>query len=255
MNTVILCYHGVSETWPAPTTVTPERFERQLAWLARRGYRVATLTEAMTGPPAPRTAVITFDDAHRSVFEIAAPLLAAHGFPATVFAPTDYVDSGALMGWPGYDIWLGTEHEHELAPMSWEQLGGLVEGGWEVGSHTLSHPHLTAVGDDERLAAELGESRRRCAERLGVACPTLAYPYGFHDARVRRAASDAGYSVAVTMPEATEPRLPMAWPRVGVYRPDDVWRLRLRTWRRSSLPFRFWAGAQALERVLGLRRT
>jgi peptidoglycan/xylan/chitin deacetylase (PgdA/CDA1 family) len=188
------------------------------------------------------------------VLETAAPLLDAYGFVATVFAPTDYVDSGAPMGWPGYDIWVGTEHEHELTPMSWDQLGGLVEAGWEVGSHTLTHPHLTEVADDERLAAELGESRSRCAERLGVPCPTLAYPYGFHDARVRRAASAAGYSVAVTMPEVTEPPLPMAWPRVGVYRHDGVWRLQLRTWRRSSLPYRFRAGARALERVLSLRR-
>ena len=253
MDVAILCYHGLSETWPAPTTVTPDRFERQLAWFAKRGYRAATLTEALTGPPASRTVVFTFADAHRSVLEIAAPLLDAHSFVATVFAPTDYVDSGALMGWAGYDIWLGTPHEHELTPMSWEELGGLVERGWEVGSHTLTHPHLTEVADDERLAAELGESRRRCAERLGVSCPTLAYPYGFQDPRVRRAAAAAGYSVAVTMPEVTEPPSPMAWPRVGVYRHDDLRRLRLRMWRRSSLPYRFRAGAQALERVLALR--
>ena len=255
MDAAILCYHGFSETWPAPTTVAPDRFERQLAWLAKRGYRAATLTEALTGPAVPRTVVFTFDDAHLSVLKIAAPMLDAYGFVGTVFAPTDYVDSGDLMGWNGYNLWLGTEHEEELRPMSWEQLGGLMEKGWEIGSHTLTHPHLTEVADDERLAAELAESRARCAERLGVPCPTLAYPYGYHDARVRRAASDAGYSVAVTMPEVTEAPLPMAWPRVGVYRHDDVRRVQLRTWRRSSLPYRFRAGAQAVERVLKLRRS
>jgi len=252
MSAVVLCYHGISETWPAPTTVTPDRFERQLAWLAKRGYRAATLSEALTAAPALRTVVISFDDAHRSVLELALPLLDAHGFVATVFAPTDYVDSGALMGWDGYDIWLGTPHEHELTPMSWQELGGLVEKGWEVGSHTLSHPHLPEVEDDERLAAELGESRARCAERLGVPCPTLAYPYGDHDLGVRRTALAAGYSVAVTMPTATEPPLPLAWPRVGVYRDDDVRRLRLRIWRRS-LPFRPGIGARVLEKAFALR--
>jgi peptidoglycan/xylan/chitin deacetylase (PgdA/CDA1 family) len=248
----ILCYHGFSETWPAPTTVTPARLERQLAWLAKRGYRSATLSEALSDPPSDRTLVLTFDDAHRSVIGSAAPLLAEHGFVGTVFAPTDYVDSGKPMGWDGYDIWLGTPHEGELAPLSWEQLGGLVEAGWEVGSHTLSHPHLPAVADDERLGAELGDSRRRCEERLGVPCPTLAYPYGEHDARVRRAAAAAGYTVAVTMPQAAEPPLPLAWPRVGVYRDDDVRRLGLRMWRRA-LPFRSRLGSRVLERALALR--
>ena len=32
--------------------------------------------------------------------------------------------------------------------MSWDQLGGLAEAGWEIGSHTRTHPHLTQVGDD-----------------------------------------------------------------------------------------------------------
>lgn len=251
METAILCYHSLSETWPAPTNVTPERFERHISWFAGRGYRAATLSDALTAPPGERTLVLTFDDAHRSVLEKAAPVLTAHGFVGTVFAATGYVDSGAAMDWDGYDVWRDTPHEKELAPMSWDELGGLVEAGWEIGSHTLTHPRLPEV-DDDRLGAELEESGRRCAERLGVPCPTLAYPYGLHDARVRRAAGAAGYTVAVTMPQAAEAPLPLAWPRVGVYRDDDVRRLRLRMWRRS-LPCRPGPGVRALERVLALR--
>ncbi|HEY7255618.1 MAG TPA: polysaccharide deacetylase family protein [Solirubrobacterales bacterium] len=253
MEITVLCYHGVSETWPAETTVTPGALERQIAWYADRGYRPATLTGALTDPPGERTLVVTFDDAHLSVLEEAAPILAERGVVATVYAPTGYVDSGDLMAWDGYNIWLGTPHEQELRPMSWQQLGGLMERGWEVGSHTVSHPKLTEVDDDERLAEELDASRLRCVDELGVVDPTLAYPYGYHDARVRTAAGEAGYRVAVSMPQRPSPFLPMAWPRVGVYRHDSPRRLALRAWRYSQLG-ESGAISRAIEWALSLRR-
>jgi peptidoglycan/xylan/chitin deacetylase (PgdA/CDA1 family) len=252
IHTAILCYHSFSETWRAATNVTPGGFERQLAWFVEHGYRALTLTEAITDGAGRRDVVFTFDDAHRSVLNFAAPLMKSAGFVGTVFPATRYVDSGEPMGWDGYDMWLGTPDEHELTPMSWDELGALMEDGWEVGSHTVTHPHLPEIADDEELAAELEESRQRIVERLGVPSPALAYPYGHHDARVRRAAGEAGYTLAVTIPQRAEPPLPLAWPRVGVYLDDDVRRLRMRVWRRF-LPLRTRFGARALERVLSLR--
>ncbi|HEY1356636.1 MAG TPA: polysaccharide deacetylase family protein [Solirubrobacterales bacterium] len=253
MGVTVVCYHGVSPTWPAETTVTPDSLERQLEWFAKRGYRSSTLSEALGGPSGDeRVLAITFDDAHRSVLE-AEPLLTRHGFVATVYAPTSYVDSGELMGWEGYDIWLDTPHEGELAPMSWDELGGLRERGWEIGSHTHTHPKLTEV-DDGRLAAELEESRARCVERLGIEAPTLAYPYGLHDRRVRQAAADAGYTVAVSLPQKPTAPLPLAWPRIGVFHDDTTRRLALRSWRYSRLAESGFA-SRALERALAMRRS
>ena len=39
-DVLVLCYHAVSERFPAALSVTPEAFERQLHLLARAGYRV-----------------------------------------------------------------------------------------------------------------------------------------------------------------------------------------------------------------------
>lgn len=253
MEITILCYHGISATWPAGTTITPDSFASQIAWYADRGYRSATLTDALTNPPGERTLVVTFDDAHLSVLEKAAPILAERGFVGTVYAPTGYVDSGELMAWDGYNIWLDTPHEEELSPMSWEQLGGLMESGWEIGSHTVTHPKLTEIADFRRLSDELEESRVRCVEELGVVNPTLAYPYGYHDARVRTAARAAGYPLAVAMPSRPSPFLPLAWPRVGVYRPDTPRRLALRAWRYAQLA-ESGAPSRFIEWALSLRR-
>src|SRR4051794_5860117 len=183
-DTLVLCYHAVSTTWTADLSITPERLERQLSLLVGRGYRGDTFTDAVTTSQTGRILVVTFDDAYRSVIELARPILAALGLPGTVYAPTDYVGSERPMSWPGIDHWSDGPHERELIPMGWDELGRLADDGWEVGSHTRSHPHLTQVEDDGALDGELAESRRLIEERLSRACRSIAYPYGDHDDRV-----------------------------------------------------------------------
>lgn len=111
--------------------------------------------------------------------------------------------------------------------MDWGELGSLIEAGWEVGSHTRTHPRLPEVGD-EQLVDELAGSRRDCEEGLGRPCATLAYPYGAVDDRVVRAAGEAGYRFAVTLPRGLHKPAPLHWPRVGIYHVDDGWRFRLK---------------------------
>jgi peptidoglycan/xylan/chitin deacetylase (PgdA/CDA1 family) len=237
---LVLCYHGISETWPAATTVRPADFERQLAEFSRRGYRGATLSEALTAPPAEKTLVVTFDDAHRSVLELAAPTMARLGIPGTVYVPTGYADTDRPMAWEGYDIWLGTEHENELLCMGWEELRGLAAAGWEIGSHTRTHPRLSKI-EDEPIKVELTESRGECEENMKTPCTSIAYPYSDFDDRAVRAAADAGYRFAVTVPRGPSPALPLQWPRVGVYNGESARRVRLRARTRrfdSPLPTR-----------------
>ena len=232
---LVLCYHAVSERWPAPLSVTPEAFERQLRRLSRSGFRGVTFDRALGQPSDGPTVAITFDDAYLSVLELAMPILDDVGFPATVFVPTDYPATPAEpMSWDGIDSWLGGPYERELRPMSWEQLGMLAEAGWEIGSHTCSHPRLTTLSDDQ-LVRELVESRALVAERLGRACAALAYPYGDHDERVVEAARSAGYDVAGTLPGRLAPTRRLAWPRIGIYHGDDERRFRLKISRAVRL--------------------
>jgi peptidoglycan/xylan/chitin deacetylase (PgdA/CDA1 family) len=225
---LVLCYHAVSPDWPAPLSVTPERFEEQLELLVARGYVGATFERAITDPPADRTVAITFDDAYRSVLELALPIMRRLGLPGSVYVPTDWPGNGRPMAWPGIDHWHGTDHEHELRCLSWDQLGELAQQGWEVGSHTCSHPHLTQLADDD-LSDELERSRVACEEALGRPCASIAYPYGDVDPRVVAAAGAAGYSYGATLPETRfSPPAPLDWPRSGIYNRDDLTRFRLK---------------------------
>jgi peptidoglycan/xylan/chitin deacetylase (PgdA/CDA1 family) len=217
---LVLCYHGISDSWPDRLAVSPERLGLQVSRLLERGWRAATFAEAVTAAPHPRTLVVTFDDALRSVSRLAAPVLRELEVPATVFVPTGFVGAGRPFAWPETEHWLATEHAHELDGMSWDELADLREAGWEVGSHSVSHAHLTEL-DDARLAAELRDSKAALDERVGP-CRTIAYPYSDVDDRVVAAARAAGYEAgAGVLPMRDSdvlrfPRVPMVATESGL---------------------------------------
>jgi peptidoglycan/xylan/chitin deacetylase (PgdA/CDA1 family) len=226
-DAIVLCYHALSPTWEADLSTTPARFERQIAMLRARGYRGATFTELVTTQPSGRVVAVTFDDAYRSVIELARPILDRFELPATVFAPTDFIDSEQPMRWARIDRWLDGPHERELMPMSWAQLRTLAAAGWEIGSHTGSHPHLTTIGE-EALAQELQRSKAACEQHLDGPCTSIAYPYGDVDSRVVAATAHAGYRAAAALPSRLHQPEALKWPRVGIYRRDDDARFRLK---------------------------
>ena len=223
---LVLCYHALSDCWSAALSTTPGRFTEQLELLERRGYRGVTFTQSVTDSVEGKAVAVTFDDAFRSVIRVAEPILARFGWPATVFVPTDFAGSERPMSWPGIDHW-GGEFEPELMPMSWEELDALADRGWEIGSHTCSHPRLTQV-DDAALDDELRRSKEACEERLRRPCESVAYPYGDHDLRVAEAARRAGYRAGGTLPKRLRARDPLRWPRVGVYHVDDLRRFKMK---------------------------
>jgi len=224
-DALVLGYHAISARWPCTLAVSPQALEEQLERVVRRGHRGVTLTELMTGRPRGPVVVVTFDDAYRSVFELAFPILRRLGLPGTVFAPTGHMD-GTPMSWPGIDGWQHTEHRAELTGCTWDELSLLTQAGWEIGSHTRTHARLPALGD-EPLADELLRSRQECEQRLSVPCLTLAYPYGDSDARVAAAARAAGYVATVGGPPS--PGGPAHPLRADIYRKDDAWRVALKT--------------------------
>jgi peptidoglycan/xylan/chitin deacetylase (PgdA/CDA1 family) len=224
---LILAYHAVSSTWDSPLAVTEDALAQHASHLHRRGYTGLTLAEAerrrAARTLAPRTVVFTFDDGYRSTLR-AAEILEQHGYPGTVFTVAAFAESGAALRWPEIEHELSPASAGELAPLRWDELAALRDRGWEVGSHTVTHALLPGL-DDARLAAELADSRRAIADRLG-ACETIAYPYGVADARVAAAARQAGYAAACTLTGAHVADEPYLRPRVGMTSADTGPRLR-----------------------------
>ena len=99
----ILGYHSVPDAsiqrWIDPRCAVPLKiFEAQMEFLARRrkvvgmSDLVARLERGESSEPG--TVVITFDDGYRDTFELAAPVLERHRFPAIVYLPTGSVTRG-----------------------------------------------------------------------------------------------------------------------------------------------------------------
>lgn len=224
MRPLVLCYHAVSDGWEHQLSVGPAAFERQLRALCRRGFRGITADAALEGA---RGLHVTFDDAFRSVGN-AVPILERLGVPTTVFACSAYAEDGRPLGVPELAA-EASAHPEELATMGWDELRGLVERGVEIGSHTVSHPHLPLLSQAE-IERELADSRARLEEGLARPCRFLAYPFGEHDDRVRAAAQRVGYAAAFALAStATGTPDPYALPRVDLYRKDTTLSTALKT--------------------------
>lgn len=241
---LVLGYHAVSETWPAALSVEPARLQIELETVLARGYVGVTFTELVTTRRAGRLVAVTFDDGFASVVEHAFGIMSRLGLPGTVFVPTRHVGSGRPVHWPVLDQWLGGPHERELMPMCWSDAADLTAAGWEVGSHTCTHPDLTTL-DDTALHAELLDSRRTCEARLGTPCQSLAYPYGAVDARVVAAARRAGYLAAAALPPRIHRLHTLRWPRVGVWHNDPAWAFEVKLSRSGRRRLDFRTGAMS----------
>jgi len=222
---IVLCYHAVSDAWAAPLAITPAWLDRQVTMLLRLGYRPGRLNDVLMAPDAERSFAVTFDDAYCNVAREALPVLERLGVPATVFVPTGWAGAGhSVAAWAEMDPWLAAGPREEAALMDWDELRALRDAGWEIGSHTVSHPHLTRLGDDE-LDRELQDSKAEIEDRLGEPCASIAYPFGDVDARVVEATHRAGYRVGGALDTVRDVRerrrsTPLSWRRIGVY-PSD----------------------------------
>jgi peptidoglycan/xylan/chitin deacetylase (PgdA/CDA1 family) len=201
----ILVYHQIAESGGPdgyPWRVTPTMFEAQMRHLADEGHRVVSLAGFLRaraeGRPLPRAVVLTFDDGFRGVLLHAYPVLKRYGFPATLFLAT------GSMGDPDFPWirqWLGRgEDPEEYRPLSWDEVRAIRGPVVDLGSHTVTHPHLGRLAPSA-AEWELVESRRQIELETGCRTAHFAYPggmarYGDHTDATRAMLLETGYTGA-----------------------------------------------------------
>jgi peptidoglycan/xylan/chitin deacetylase (PgdA/CDA1 family) len=232
-DVVFLSYHSVAADGPPYLSLTPQTFERQLDILAAKGFGSGTrkdlLALAAGRRLAGRRAFLTFDDGFVDTVTTALPRMRERGYSGMVFVLPRHLDRGAPLDWPEV-AGEAARRPQLMQSLDWPMAERLAEAGWEIGSHTLTHPRLTALSG-EALREELLESRRLVADRLGR-CELLAYPFGAWDTRVAEAARDAGYSFAFSLPFGQQLKATrMSIPRVMVDDRDSSWRFRAKLTR------------------------
>jgi peptidoglycan/xylan/chitin deacetylase (PgdA/CDA1 family) len=116
----------------------------------------------------------TFDDATLGTYTKAAPTLAQYGYSGTSYVTTNCVGKTTVPN--------NCPADSGLPYMTWAQLTQLQNSyGWEIGSHTVSHPLLTTV-NTTKLRQELANSKTALTNR-GFKVNSIATPYGdYNDA-------------------------------------------------------------------------
>lgn len=178
----ILLYHSVTTIDSADTryTVSATDFKDQMEQLKYWGYSTITIKQLVdhihkgsTLPPRP--IVISFDDGYLNVIENVFPIMERYGFTGTVYIVANRLNADGFL--------------------QVEELQKLLDYGWEVGSHSMTHAELTQ--NHAQVRTEILQSRLDLEDALGIKVFSFAYPFGAIDSYISSKVLDYGYWAAV----------------------------------------------------------
>ncbi len=161
-----------------------DKFRKQMDLLIKLAEPVSA---AFTGPlkPGQNYASVTFDDGFQSVLKNALPVLQERKIPATLFIPTGYI--GKMPGW------INNENEnYDEIIVTQDQLKELSASMITIGSHCVTHPHLTKL-DEVEIKKELFESKKFLEKLLEKKIDLLSFPFGDYNEQVLQLAEEVGY--------------------------------------------------------------
>ncbi|MGB0119494.1 MAG: polysaccharide deacetylase family protein [Solirubrobacterales bacterium] len=206
----ILMYHVIGE--PAGEVTYPDLylsvddFSEQVDWLDRNGYTAVTLIQVQNawfdgGTLPAKPIVLSFDDGYLGHYVDAMPVLREHG-------------------------WAGQLNlKAEGSDLSSKQVKKMIRAGWEIASHTTTHPDLPSLGP-EALETELVGSKQKLENDLGIEIVNFCYPAGQYDDEVVAAVEAAGYRGATTVdPGLAERNEPFTLKRIRIDRGDGAEKL------------------------------
>jgi peptidoglycan/xylan/chitin deacetylase (PgdA/CDA1 family) len=203
----ILMYHVIgpaagSEDYPGLFLDTND-FQAQVDWLADNGYTAVTLVQVQNawydgGTLPPKPIVLSFDDGYLGQYLYAMPIL-------------------EKKGWAGQ-----LNLKSEGSDLSSKQVTKMYRAGWEIASHTITHPDLTTL-DPATLEHELVGSKQQLEKDLGIEIVNFCYPAGRYDAEVAKAVEAAGYRGATTVnPGLAEKSMPFELNRIRIDKGDGA---------------------------------
>jgi peptidoglycan/xylan/chitin deacetylase (PgdA/CDA1 family) len=232
----VFCYHNVvadpqeNRLGDGPLHLGVTRLRDQLDWI-ESAFEVVPLADIVErvgrGSAVRGLAALTFDDAYQGVVSLALPELRSRRLPATVFVVSEASRRPAPFWWDrlgmegrldadtrlrclgplgGSEAAIAEEYPPReglpcpemLLPATLDVLRAALGNGIEAGSHTLTHPNLTALSPSS-LDHELAGSRAALADSFGEPPRLVSYPYGLTSAAVRSAAERAGYDAGIAL--------------------------------------------------------
>lgn len=178
--------------------VTRKTLELHLFILKILGYKTITfrdLAQMMErGLKKDKYIIITVDDGYKDNYEILFPLLKKYQMKAVIYFVTGL----------DYNRWtVEGEGESRFSLMNSQEVKEMHDSGLvEFGGHTLTHPSLPLLRDEE-LEKEILQNKKELEEIVGEEVISFAYPYGHQTIRVQEMTKKAGYKFAVSTDSGT----------------------------------------------------
>lgn len=221
----ILMYHRIA-TIPNDRNALPlEKFKEELDYLKQNGF--TTITAKMlydyyqkksSLPDKP--ILLTFDDGYIDNFTKALPLLLERNMTAIVFPIANWI--GKENRWEHF-------HKSVTTTMNNSQLQEWIRSGLDVGSHTTTHPFLSACSSKE-LYTEIHESKKSLKNILNTPIDFFCYPYGDFNKESLANVQQAGYLAAFAIFE----KVPLwnlkiySLPRIPIPSTQKMWEFKLK---------------------------
>ena len=169
------------------TWTSVNRFEKQMQWVHRNGWRTVDLQNEKF-ENINFEFFLVFDDGYECIHEFAFPILEKLEFKAFLYIPTAYINK--------YNTWdyhmIGPRFKH----LNLTQLRELSEKGWVIGSHTATHRSLTDMSEKE-IIHELDTSKKTLEDKLGKEIVWVSFPFGRYNELVLDIAVNLGYKFGV----------------------------------------------------------
>ncbi|MFN4227467.1 MAG: polysaccharide deacetylase family protein [Candidatus Ratteibacteria bacterium] len=219
---MILAYHRINPWYRNdPLTVNPENFEKQINYLLKKGFK-NTLPEKNFIKS--KTLIITFDDGFYDNFLFGFPLFKKLKINPIIFIIANYISTEKV--WNRYN-----DYERDRF-LKWEEIIEITKQGIEIGSHTLSHPHLTKI-DEEKAKEEIFSSKKIIEDKIGKEVKFFCYPYGEFNEKIIEFVKIAGYKYAFVTPKRNKKirNSEFTLRRVGIYGHNTFLTFKLKIWK------------------------
>lgn len=189
----ILTYHNVGkppkEARLKTLFVSKEQLSRQVRLLKLLGFSFLNTQDLILNRSTSRGVLLTFDDAYMDFWYLALPIFIEHYLRCLIFVPVGLVGE--------YNRWDYEKLRIKKPIMDWGKIKELHHLGFEIGSHSLTHPYLSKI-DPKQAWEEIYTSKAILEDKLGSEITAFCYPYGDYDERIRDLVQKAGYKLAFT---------------------------------------------------------
>lgn len=174
---IVIMYHNLADK-PGTYATTPDLFRSDLERLYREGYRTVSMSDLVDNtisiPLGTTPVVLTFDDGHKSNFYYDDQGQIAKDSVVGILEDfyKDHPDFGrnAIFYLNG-GIPFGQTDSYE------KKLRYLIDNGYEIGNHSLSHANLSKIHADA-IQKQLGKNKNDYEDLLAYTMRHLSIPFG-----------------------------------------------------------------------------